>query len=222
MDYKQDKWYNVARIVFIASVISAAIAMALMGFGIDFAILWFFVDCIPLALSSVVMANIKYKYQTYNVGDYTAKDRVSDFLEDFKNFFLRKGVVGSIVFVVLMVSVVCSLLQSAKAISVTYDYLGAKNAGYAFNLRESERYLKLAEEALVSGDERYAEHCTEMSKKCFEDSESYYKIAVRLKPKMDKQLEILWFVLGVNAGILVVYITTVAVHKKRKTGEEKP
>lgn len=221
MDYNQDKWYNVARIVFIASVISAAIAMALMGFGIDFAILWFFVDCIPLALSSVVMANIKYKYQTYNVGDYTAKDRVSDFLEDFKNFFLRKGVVGSIVFVALMVSVVCSVLQLGKTVSVTYDYLGAKNAGYAFNLRESERYLKLAEEALVSGDERYAEHCTEMSKKCFEDSESYYKIAVRLKPKMDKQLEILWFALGVNAGVLAVYIITIAVHK-RKTGEEKP
>ena len=222
MDYKQDKWYNVARIVFIASVISAAIAMALMGFGIDFAILWFFVACIPLALSSVVMANIKYKYQTYNVGDYTAKDRASDFFEDFKNFFLRKGVIGSVVFAVLMVSVIYSVLQLGKTVSVTYNYLGAKNAGYAFNLRESERYLKLAEEALVSGDERYAKHCTEMSKKCLEDSESYYKMAVSLKPKMDKQLEILWFVLGVNVGALVVYIITVAVYKKRKTGEGKP
>ena len=221
MDYNQDKWYKAFRIVFIISLILVVATAVLMGFGADFAIVWFFVGCLILAVSCVAIAHIKYKYQIYSVGDYTARDRFTDFLEDFKNFFLRKGIVGSIVFVALMVSVVCSLLQSAKAISVTYDYLGAKNAGYAFNLRESERYLKLADEALVSGDERYAEHCTEMSKKCLEDSESYYKMAVSLKPKMDKQLEILWFALGVNAGVLVVYIITIAAHK-RKTGEGKP
>ena len=216
MYYKDSKWYKIARIILIASVVLVSVSALLMFFGVDAAIIWFFGGCVLLALSSVVIANMKYKSQVYVEGDYTAVDGVKDFFLKLKTFFVKKGIIGSCLFLLTFCVTVCFVFQGLKTVTSVYEYLGAKNAGYAYNYREGERLGKLAEEAFLNGDEKYAERCFMLSEKHFAESESYYKSMQKLKPIKDKNVRTLGVVAIADASVFIVYLVLVRLRKRRQ------
>lgn len=214
MDYKKDKLYKVGFILAAAAVVDLVLGLMFMGLGFDSAIIWFFAGCPVLVVGCWLMQVAKTRYLDYIEGSPTAFDRFMDKIYTVKEFFVRKGAVGSILFILLMASFICSAVSVFKTATAAYNYSGAMNSGYRFNLSESERYYELAAEALENNDERYAERCTLLAEKHLEDSESYYEAALRLKPERDRLVKIMYVVLGVNVGVLAAYIIAVSVHKR--------
>ena len=216
MYYKDSKWYKFVRIILIISVLLVASTALLMFFGFDGAIIWFFIGCVLLAISSMVIANMKYKSEVYVEGDYTAIDGIKDFFLGIKTFFTKRGIAGSSLFLLTLIVTICFAFQGVKTAGAVYEYLGTKNAGYYYNAREAERYSKLAEEALINGDEKYAERCRILAEKHFADSESSYKTMQKLKPIKDKNLKRLCAIAVAEVGVFIVYLIVLKCYKRKQ------
>lgn len=220
MNYKDSKLYKFFRVICIISIVLVAVTAVMMAFGNDAAILWFFIGCILMAIGGAATAQIKYRYQVYTEGDYTLLDRVSDFILGIRDFFLKKGVVGTVAAVLLTVSVLGSFFCAVRAATAAYEYSGAKNAGYQYNLSEAERYRTLASTAKEDGDERYENYCNEMAEKHLKESESYYSVAEKMKPVKEERLKELYAALAVNTATALFYTGAVLYRKKRSGDKE--
>ncbi len=242
MDYKNDVKYKIGRNIFIVAIIEVGITFIMMAFGQDVAIIPFFIGCAVAIIGNAVMVSVKYKYQSRREEELTFVEKVNGRWYDLKEFFKRKSVTGTVMLLALLVSIGFSAVYTYRGVSLAYEYSGAYNAGYKYNLSLYEKNTKLSKEAtdraeklyweaevlLEQGkkadaakkerdaysEERDAARYESLAEKNLIDSKDYYKTAQKLKPQRDAALKVMYKVLAINVIIAALFVVEVIIRRK--------
>lgn len=230
MDYKHNKWYRLGKVVFLMSTALVTVTAILMALGQDAAILWFFIGCLIMIIGNSIMVSIKYRYQQMADDELTIGERFAGRVYDIKEYFVKKGILGSCLYFLLIASIVCSAVFGIRAASEAYNYSGTWNMGYKYNLSLYEKNSGLANTALGEAEsfeaegkiaeakrkQREAENYSELAKKNLKDSAESYKAAVRIKPQRDAKLGQFYIVLGINGVVLAAFVTELVLRKQSR------
>lgn len=232
MNFKEDRKYKIGRTIFATATTIVAISAALMFFGVDIAIVPFFLGCFVMIGGNSIMVSVKYKYQQASEDAPSIGQRIAWRFEDFKEFFKKKGVLGSALFVTLLIAIGVTSVFGYRAWSTAYDYNGNLNGGYKYNLKLHEESLNNAaiaraesEEAFQKGDfavasrkDKEADRLEFQAETYLIESGEYYKTAVKLKPIKEQRMKTFKKVLAVTVWVPVLFVLELIVRnfKKRK------
>lgn len=227
MDFKKDIKYKIGRVIFIIATLAVAVSAVLMFFGVDLAMAPFFVGCFVMMIGNTIMVAVKYRYQQVAKDAPTFGDRVAWRWYDFKEFFKRKGFLGSVLYVLLIAAIVTTAVFGVRAASAAYDYAGTWNGGYKYNLKlyeeqlaeaaaaraESEKFLEEGNIVDANLKERESKRYDTMAEKYLEDSTNNYNTALKLKPIKEKRLGAFFDVLTVSAVVVMAFIAEIILRK---------
>ncbi|MBE6798506.1 MAG: hypothetical protein E7525_01830 [Ruminococcaceae bacterium] len=230
MDFKKDNKYKVGRAIFLLGTLDVVVTAVMMFFGRDAAILWFFIGCLVMITGNAVMVSVKYKYQQALEDAPSAGQKIAWRWYDFKGFFKKKGVLGSVLFVALLVSIVSTSVFGIRAFSAYYECNGAYNGGYKYNLKLHEEKKVEAAEARAEWErlfaegnfaeayrkEREADRLEVMAETYLKESGDNYELAQKLRPIKEQRLEMFKNVLAVNVWVPVLFIVELITRKLKK------
>ena len=230
MDYRKNNLYRVGLFVFGVGTADVAVTATLMALGRDSAILWFFLGCFVMIIGNSIMVLVKYKYQQRGEDESTFGEKVSWRVYDIKEFFTKKGVLGTVMFFALITSVVISAVFCVRAAKLAYSYSGSFNAGYEYNLQQYEKNINLAAQirdesvtlaaegkvAEANQKQREAERYELLANDHLYESGEYYKTALKLKPLRDAARVRMYVALGFNLLVLALYSAELIIRKNRR------
>ena len=130
MNFKEDRKYKFGRVVFIIGTLDVVVTALMMALGRDAAIAFFFIGCFVMMIGNAVMVSVKFKYQQANEDAPSVGQRIAWRWYDFKEFFKKKGALGSVLFVALLVSILVTSVFGYRALSTAYEYSGYLNGWY--------------------------------------------------------------------------------------------
>lgn len=215
MEYKNKKSYRFGKLLVCIALALMIVTFALMGFGKDDAIIWFFFGCFIFVIGSFIMTSVKIKYESTCDGEPPFATRVKFYILDTIKVFLKRGKIRAGLLIVLAVITVFSSVEIVKTFNVFYDRGGAYNIGYKQNLKKALEFDNLALEAQKSGDDTYANYCLTMAEKYRDDSGAYLEVSEQLTEKLQIQKKQTVKAIAVNIVFSAIYIGYVIYTKKQ-------
>lgn len=232
MDFKKDRKYKFGRFIFIIGTIDFSIMTLFMWLGKDVAIIPFFIGCFIMIIGNAVMVSVKFKCQQADEDAPSVGQKIAWRWYDFKEFFIKKGVLGSILFVALIAAILTTAVFGYRALSSAYEYSGYMNVGYRYNLRlyeeklgevevaraESAKAFEDGDFAVATRKEKEADRFEFQAETYLKESGENYKIAIKLRPVKEQRLETFKNVLAVTVWVPVLFVWELIARsvKKRK------
>ncbi len=220
MEYKNDKIYRVAVVLAVISIIDMTVTFLMMSYSSNLnLIFWCFGGGVLLVIANFIMVAIKRKYERIYEDEPSIGEVVKDNAISFKEFLFKRGLVGFVAMLVLVVSVGFFAVSGIRVLSTKYDRSGYLNAGYHFNLREAEKYDALVEEELEKGNEKLAKEFRLNAEKCRAESVVYLERYESLGDEYQERLNLFYVALGIFVVYTASYVIFIVVKKSNQRVE---